>query len=201
MSIRTYFENIAEAIKTKNPNITTVTPGNMPNAILNIPSGGGNIDLTKISFVGLYCTARRGGGAGYCQISELQLYNDNETFSFPSDRMAFEGGGFATGSGEFAHNIFDGSTNTKGILNMYPQNAHPFGWFVYLPNGVIDTTIFNKWRWYTANDSTDRDPVSFGLVLGSGNILEDLKIKCFDFQTNYNVTTNRKALAYSGVIE
>ena len=41
MSIRTYFENIATAIKTKNPNVSTVTPGNMPDAILNIPSGGG----------------------------------------------------------------------------------------------------------------------------------------------------------------
>lgn len=40
MSIRTYFENIASAIKTKNPNVTTVTPANMPDAILNIPSGG-----------------------------------------------------------------------------------------------------------------------------------------------------------------
>lgn len=43
MSIRTYFENIATAIKTKNPNVTTVTPANMPDAILNIPSGGGNL--------------------------------------------------------------------------------------------------------------------------------------------------------------
>lgn len=41
MSIRTYFENIARAIKTKNPNVTTVTPADMPDAILSIPSGGG----------------------------------------------------------------------------------------------------------------------------------------------------------------
>ena len=201
MSIRTYFENISNAIKEKNPIITTVTPAEMPNAILSIPSGGGEIDLTKISFVGLYCTARRGGGYGYCQISELQLFNDNNAFSFPSDRVAFEGGGYATGQGEFAYNIFDGNVNTKGILNMYPQNVHPFGWFMYMPNNTVDATVFNKWKWYTANDSADRDPVSFGLVLGSGKMDENLICKCFDFQTNYNVPMDRKSIAYSGVIE
>lgn len=40
MSIRTYFENIAAAIKEKNTDITTVTPSEMPAAIRSIPSGG-----------------------------------------------------------------------------------------------------------------------------------------------------------------
>lgn len=39
MSIKSLFENIADAIKDKNPNITNVTPVEMPSAIRSIPSG------------------------------------------------------------------------------------------------------------------------------------------------------------------
>ena len=49
MSIRTYFENIALAIKEKNPNVVTVTPAQMPDAILNIPSGGQGIQTISES--------------------------------------------------------------------------------------------------------------------------------------------------------
>ena len=200
MSIRTYFEHIADAIRTKDTSIINVTPGEMPDAILNIPSGS-TLDLTKINLVGLYCTKRRGGNYGYCQVSDLRLsdINDND-YIFPSDRIASEWGGYATGQNEFAFNMFDNNLNTKAILQMYPSNAHPFGWFVYLPNNTIDCTIYNKWSWYTANDSDDRDPVSFGLILGSGDITDKLDIACVDFQNDYTVTTSRKTLAYSGII-
>jgi len=51
MSIRTYFENIAAAIKDKNPDVVTVTPSQMPDEILNIPSGGGGIEfLTPLHY-------------------------------------------------------------------------------------------------------------------------------------------------------
>jgi len=39
MSIKSLFENIADAIKEKNPNIANVTPVEMPSAIRSIPSG------------------------------------------------------------------------------------------------------------------------------------------------------------------
>lgn len=45
MSIRTYFENIAMAIKEKNTDVVTVTPSEMPAAIRAIPSGGGDVVL------------------------------------------------------------------------------------------------------------------------------------------------------------
>lgn len=40
-TIKDYFQNIATAIKQKNTQIVTVTPAQMPQAILDIPSGGG----------------------------------------------------------------------------------------------------------------------------------------------------------------
>lgn len=39
MSIKSLFENIADAIKDKNPNVTNVTPVEMPSAIRDIPTG------------------------------------------------------------------------------------------------------------------------------------------------------------------
>lgn len=39
MSIKSLFQNIATAIKEKNPDVTTITPGNMPQAILDISGG------------------------------------------------------------------------------------------------------------------------------------------------------------------
>lgn len=199
MSIKTLFQNIADAIKQKDANILSITPSEMPNAIINLPTGA-DIDLTNISFIGLYCTARRGGNGGYCQVSELKLSDGINFYSFPSDRVASEWGGYATGQGEFSYNMFDGSVDTKAILNTVPSGIHPFGWFCYLPNNTIDCTVYKYWSWYTANDSPDRDPISFGIVIGSGNITDGIIYKCVDFQNNYNVTTNRKALAYSGVI-
>ena len=47
MSIRTYFENIASAIKEKNTSIVTVTPSQMPQAILDIETGGGGVTFIE----------------------------------------------------------------------------------------------------------------------------------------------------------
>lgn len=43
MSIRTYFENIADAIREKGGTSDALTPEEMPQAILDLPSGGGTI--------------------------------------------------------------------------------------------------------------------------------------------------------------
>lgn len=72
MSIRTYFENIALAIKEKNPNVVTVTPSQMPDAILNIPSGGGDVVLMTRAEWNALTTAEK-------QTYGLVAIEDNET--------------------------------------------------------------------------------------------------------------------------
>lgn len=47
MGIRTYFENIADAIRQKTGTQDTYTPEEMPDAIVNIPSGGGLPTITE----------------------------------------------------------------------------------------------------------------------------------------------------------
>jgi len=59
MSIRSYFENIAEAIKEKNPDVITVAPSEMPDAILNIQTG----TIGEIPEI-LYCGQFNGSSAG-----------------------------------------------------------------------------------------------------------------------------------------
>ena len=48
MSIKSLFKNIADAIKIKNTDITEVTPADMPQAILSIPSGGAEMTTTTL---------------------------------------------------------------------------------------------------------------------------------------------------------
>ncbi len=46
MAIETYFENIADAIRERGGTSAALTPAAMPQAILDIPGGGGGGDIT-----------------------------------------------------------------------------------------------------------------------------------------------------------
>lgn len=47
MAIKTYFQNIADAIRAKGGTVATLTPAEMPQAIADLPSGGGG-DFTPV---------------------------------------------------------------------------------------------------------------------------------------------------------
>lgn len=51
MAIETYFEDIADAIRERGGTSATLTPAQMPQAILDIPGGGGARPEIKISYV------------------------------------------------------------------------------------------------------------------------------------------------------
>lgn len=51
MSIRTYFGNIADAIRQKTGTQDTYTPEEMPDAIINIPSGGHSQEIPFFSYL------------------------------------------------------------------------------------------------------------------------------------------------------
>jgi hypothetical protein len=46
MAIKTYFQNIADAIRAKGGTVATLTPSEMPQAIADLPTGGGLEPLT-----------------------------------------------------------------------------------------------------------------------------------------------------------
>ena len=55
MSIKSLFQDIADAIKEKNSGVVTITPAQMPQAILNIPSSGG-LSENIIKYIENYLT-------------------------------------------------------------------------------------------------------------------------------------------------
>ncbi len=51
MSIKSLFQNIAAAIKTKDTSISSLTPAEMPSAIINLPSGGDTPHYDMIDYM------------------------------------------------------------------------------------------------------------------------------------------------------
>ncbi len=139
-------------------------------------------------------TKRRGGGSGYIQLSELRFLNaDDEIFVWPSG-TTITATSSATGSYESVEKLIDGNTSTKycGSTPGYVTFEIDLG-----ESGSIDISIYRTWQWYTANDATDRDPISFSLSLSEDGV-EYIE---FDSVSDAEVTTTRSALAYEGMIK
>jgi hypothetical protein len=73
MAINTLFQNIADAIREKAGTSGLLTPAQMPSAIANIPSGGGNLEKYLE-----YCCPKYQGGYEYigCVYDNTLLIND-----------------------------------------------------------------------------------------------------------------------------
>lgn len=61
MPIETYFKDIADAIREKGGTSALITPGNMPQAILDLPSGGGSF-ITQTEWDALTFTEKQARG-------------------------------------------------------------------------------------------------------------------------------------------
>lgn len=136
-------------------------------------------------------TKRRGGGSGYIQLSEIKFIDsDGMSFSWPSGATVASSSS-PTGSGETASRLIDGNTSTK-YCGSTPGNVT---FTIDLgENQSIDVQTYSRWQWYTANDASDRDPVSFFLALSNDgeNYVE------VDSVTDGSITTSRCVLAYTG---
>ena len=65
-----------------------------------------------------------------------------------------------------------------------------------MQGNVLDRKEYTSWQWFTANDSPERDPVSFEL-LGS---VDGTEFTALDSALSATITETRNALAYSGNI-
>ena len=278
MSIRTYFENIALAIKEKNTDVVTVTPAQMPDAILSIPTGGGletiakadwdalttaqkqrygligiienitgydrgvivngadyvdatteelllkqnllnasvtmdlnnmtftsvevaNIDLSAINCVGLYTDQNRGTNANFdVQVGAIFLNDGTNDLTWGSV-VGYGSKKNITNSSEGIQQLFRNSytggnkwlVRRNSSLQVYPS------WGLVYFNDSIDCTAYDKWLMYTANDGSERDPISYGIILGQYNN-GSLKFRIYDYGSGRTGTTTRNALAYTGEI-
>lgn len=90
--------------------------------------------------------------------------------------------------------LIDGSTETKFCSAKYVPGFHIL---FDLSDKPVDVYKYNRWRYYTANDSPVRDPITFTLY-GSNN---NVDFEVLDSVTNATVTDERFAVAYTGQIK
>lgn len=161
MSIKTLFQDIATAIKTKDSSIQTITPSQMPNAILNI-SGGGDAVLylgtdepssalgSNGDYYYRYYTdsvlGARGNKQGYIpfpHIKDVDIYG----FKFTAGYSAYTGGWYeylcGCGSDNFVIDRGFNVNTVEGFArgNRWNSNgwlpSNPLYWTLEAKNGII----------------------------------------------------------------
>lgn len=146
-------------------------------------------DYRYIRFI---INALRDNSTAVTQLSELEFIDeDGNVYSYPSGTMVSSSyTGYS--SSETPANIIDGSVNTKFCTPNW--RAGGYLQIDLCATGRIDPNKYSRFRWYTANDRTERDPVSFEIRFSRDGINFDRGVSV----TNANITTTRKALAYTG---
>jgi len=119
----------------------------------------GGIVLTK--FVRFYPQQLRSYGphrnSGY-QLSEFEILLNGQQIPYPIGTLATCAGG-GPGEHQAPDKAIDGAINTKFYTSTYP--LQPL--VLELPEPVL----LDGYRWYTANDATGRDPVSWTVDVSS----------------------------------
>jgi len=201
MAINTYFKNIADAIREKTGGSALITPGQMPEEIRSITTGGSGIDLSAVDYIAFIVRALR-VEQSYIQLCKIELTDQNDNIiPFASGKNCGVWGGQAISSNtEGVTKIWDNlpvANHNKTIISKSAyQNFYLFYCRFTTPQ---DFTSAYKWKWYTAEDEPARDPITFGLMIANGTEEEGI-LKVVDFVTNNNTPTARNVVAYEGLI-
>lgn len=91
--------------------------------------------------------------------------------------------------------LIDNSTDTK--LCYLDSNYSVTNIIINFGSTPLDIDVYTKWQWYTANDSYERDPISFEFYISEDGITYYLVSE----EVDYDVTTDRYSLAYEGDIQ
>ena len=196
MAINTYFQNIANAIRTKTGSAGLITPAEMPDEILNIPAGGSGFDLSNVTYIGFFIVSQRSYDT-YIQIAKLQFLNANDEiipFSLNAT-YGVRGGNSLESGGEGAYAMWNNDLNIGNFKTIFSKTYVPNICWVQF-NTPQDFSNVKKYRWYTAGDIPARDPVTFGLLMGNDSQTDGL-LKVFDYMANANITTERNTIAYT----
>lgn len=118
------------------------------------------------------------------QFSQFGFYDaNNNKYQWPS------GTSWSDDVGHYENDPIN--ANTKMLLAAVPSTVT-----INLPSGYsIDANVYCKYGWYTANDDSTRDPVSWELFIsedGSNYIAVDARV-------NQTITETRNALAFRGL--
>ena len=131
---------------------------------------------------------------GYTQLSMVNLIKSDDTlYSWSGSSVTAN---VAYPNTEHPNNLIDGNVLTKFCGYGGTSLATNPVILTFNLGTPISPSLLKQWKWYTANDSNGRDPITFTLS-GSpdGSTWEDL-----DAAVGATITTNRNALAYTGTI-
>lgn len=157
--------------------------------------GGGSSLSNPIRYIRMTVSAVRNSGY-QCQFSEIEITDGTNVFLWPSGTTITSSVPGATFGGklEGPSNLIDGDLNTK--YNSSTNFSSPITFDIDLGASELDVSVWNAWRWYTANDTEQRDPISFSLSLSNDGI----NYTEIDSVIRMTTTTQRKAIAYTGTI-
>lgn len=122
------------------------------------------------------------------QMSEFKLYDGSNELSRPVWTSCSCNQSYV--SSEWPAKLIDGSVYTK--FNTWASFTPPCELVIDVGSwNEIDFSIYNKYRWYTANDADARDPITWEVYLSNDN----LSWVSVSSVNNATITTNRYALA------
>ncbi len=126
------------------------------------------------------------GGSNYStntyQLAEFQLMSAGQKLTYPFGTTAYAPLGFGNPA-ETPMQAIDGNINNK----FYSGFSSPNPLIVKLPSPVW----FDGYGWFTANDSTGRDPVSWQIETG----MDGVNWTVVDVRSNQSITATRNAPA------
>ena len=131
------------------------------------------------------------GNTTVFQVSEIKIISKTgESMPWPAETLVTSTMK-ETGEAESPKELIDGSVETKFCSVHFSPGAQIN---IDLKSNILDRKEYTNWQWFTANDSPERDPVSFELQ-GSADGSDFFTL---DSVTNASITTTRNILAYTG---
>mgnify|MGYP000136297508 FL=1 len=131
------------------------------------------------------------GNTTVFQVSEIKILSKTgESMPWPAETLVTSTMK-ETSEAESPKKLIDGSVETKFCSVHFSPGAQIN---IDLKSNILDRKEYTSWQWFTANDSPERDPVSFELQ-GSADGSDFFTL---DSVTNASITTTRNILAYTG---
>ena len=200
MAINSYFQNIANAIRTKSGGSGLITPANMPQEILNIPAGGSSgFDFSKVTYLAFIVNALRSSDS-YIQLAELDFFDSsNNNIIINTNNCTFSAinGTPITSSSQSLDKMWTSGSNTAHNKSIIQKTNTSYNYYAFecKPSYEVDLSDMAGWKWYTAEDSSTRDPFTFSVILGN-TINGKIQKLLLDTVYNVNITSARNALAF-----
>lgn len=146
----------------------------------------------KFRYLRIVVNALRGNTTVF-QVSEIKILSKTgESMPWPTETLVTSTMAESS-EAESPKKLIDGSIETKFCSTHFSPGAKIN---IDLKSNVLDRKEYTSWQWFTANDSPERDPVSFELLVSSDGI----NFTTLDSASNVTITETRSMLAYSGSI-